>query len=42
MFAGKDSSTKFQFLRGSDGKVTELRFSTLDAWKVRFRRLQKS
>jgi CubicO group peptidase (beta-lactamase class C family) len=41
-FAGKDSSTKFRFVRGEDGKVKELRFSMLDAWNVRFTRLEKA
>jgi hypothetical protein len=39
-FAGKDSSTKFRFVVGSNGKIVELRFSTLDAWNVRFTRAE--
>jgi hypothetical protein len=38
-FAGQRSSAKFFFSRGSDGKVTELRFSMIDAWNVRFKRI---
>lgn len=38
-FAGQKSSAKFCFSRGSDGKVTELRFSMMDAWNVRFTRI---
>jgi len=38
-FAGQKSSVKFCFSRESDGKVTELRFSMLDAWNVRFTRI---
>ena len=40
-FAGKDSSTKFRFVRGEDGRIRELRFSMLDAWNVRFSRVEK-
>jgi CubicO group peptidase (beta-lactamase class C family) len=40
-FAGKDSSTKFRFIRGEDGRIRELRFSMLDAWNVRFSRVEK-
>jgi hypothetical protein len=38
-FAGQNSSAKFFFYRGSDGKVTELCFSMIDAWNVRFKRI---
>ena len=38
-FAGQKSSVKLCFSRGIDGKVTELRFSMLDAWNVRFTRI---
>jgi CubicO group peptidase (beta-lactamase class C family) len=38
-FAGQKSSAKFCFTRGDDGKVKELRFSMLDAWNVRFKRI---
>jgi len=38
-FAGKGSSTKFRFVRGTDGKISELRFSMPDAWNVRFTRI---
>lgn len=40
-FAGKESSTKFRFVRGEDGRIRELRFSMLDAWNVRFSRVEK-
>jgi hypothetical protein len=40
-FAGKDSSTKFRFIRGEGGRIRELRFSMLDAWNVRFSRVEK-
>jgi CubicO group peptidase (beta-lactamase class C family) len=40
-FAGENSSAKIYFSRGSDGKVKELFFSLLDAWKVRFTRIGK-
>jgi len=39
-FAGKDSATKFRFIRGDDDKIKELRFSMKDAWNVRFRRME--
>jgi hypothetical protein len=39
-FAGQESSVKLCFSRGSDGRVTELRFSLLDAWNVRFTRIE--
>jgi len=39
-FAGKDSSTKLRFVRGSNGKISELRFSMLDARNVKFTRLE--
>lgn len=38
-FSGQNSSAKFSFSRGSDGKVTELRFSMIDAWNVCFKRI---
>ncbi len=40
-FAGKDSSTKFRFVRDSDGRIKELRFSMKDAWNVRFARMEE-
>jgi len=40
-FAGKDSSTKLRFVRGSDGRIAEIRFSMMDAWNVRFARVEK-
>ena len=39
-FAGQRSSAKFCFIRGGDDKVTELCFSMLDAWNVRFTRIR--
>jgi hypothetical protein len=41
-FAGQNSSAKLNFSRGSDGKVTELRFSMIDAWNVRFKRIESN
>ena len=38
-FAGQNSSAKFFFYRDGEGKVTELFFSMLDAWNVRFKRM---
>lgn len=38
-FAGQNSSAKFSFSRDGEGKVTELFFSMLDAWNVRFKRI---
>jgi len=41
MFAGRESSAKFYFARGPDGKIGELRFSLLDAWNVLFRKIKQ-
>jgi len=38
-FAGQRSSAKFCFSRDGEGKVTELFFSMMDAWNVRFKRI---
>jgi CubicO group peptidase (beta-lactamase class C family) len=38
-FAGQNSSAKFNFSRDGEGKVTELFFSMIDAWNVRFKRV---
>jgi hypothetical protein len=40
-FAGKDSSTKFRFIRVVAGKIKELRFSMPDAWNVRFTKIEQ-
>lgn len=41
-FGGRDSSAKFSFHRGSDGRVAGLNFSLLDARNVRFARIGNS
>jgi CubicO group peptidase (beta-lactamase class C family) len=38
-FAGQNSSAKLCFSRDSEGKVSELFFSMIDAWNVRFNRI---
>jgi len=38
-FAGQRSSAKLSFSRDGEGKVTELLFSMMDAWNVRFKRI---
>ena len=38
-FAGQNSSAKFCFSRNDEGKATELFFSMMDAWNVRFKRM---
>jgi CubicO group peptidase (beta-lactamase class C family) len=39
-FAGRNSSAKFSFSRDGEGKVTGLFFSMMDAWNVRFKRIE--
>ena len=41
-FAGRNSSTKFRFVRDGDGRIKELCFSMKDAWNVRFTRMEES
>lgn len=40
-FAGRNSSTKFRFVRDGDGRIRELHFSMKDAWNVRFTRMEE-
>ena len=40
-FAGRNSSTKFRFVRDGDGRIKELHFSMKDAWNVRFARMEE-